>query len=65
MRGHLTEKADVFAFGVVTLEILSGRPNSSLNEDPEKMYLLEWVWSFYHHTRTISEDRNSSLLGNK
>nr|KJB69989.1 hypothetical protein B456_011G052400 [Gossypium raimondii] len=28
MRGHLTEKADVFGFGVVALEILSGRPNA-------------------------------------
>ncbi|RWR88650.1 Protein kinase domain-containing protein [Cinnamomum micranthum f. kanehirae] len=49
MRGHLTEKADVFAFGVVTLEILSGRPNSSINVDPEKMYLLEWAWHLYEN----------------
>ncbi|KAF4365658.1 hypothetical protein F8388_007491, partial [Cannabis sativa] len=28
MRGHLTEKTDVYAFGVVALEIVSGRPNS-------------------------------------
>ncbi|XXG68630.1 hypothetical protein AAC387_Pa06g1675 [Persea americana] len=53
MRGHLTEKADVFAFGVVTLEILSGRPNSSLNEDPEKMYLLEWAWHLYENNRAL------------
>ena len=43
MRGHLTEKADVFAFGVVALEILSGRPNSDSNVEQEKIYLLEWV----------------------
>lgn len=43
MRGHLTEKADVFAFGVLALEILSGRPNSDQNLDQEKVYLLEWV----------------------
>ncbi|KAB2637091.1 hypothetical protein D8674_027625 [Pyrus ussuriensis x Pyrus communis] len=40
--GHLTEKADVFGFGVVVLEILSGRPNSYHNLEPEKIYLLEW-----------------------
>ncbi|XP_039161964.1 cysteine-rich receptor-like protein kinase 1, partial [Eucalyptus grandis] len=28
MRGQLTEKADVYAFGVLVLEILSGRKNS-------------------------------------
>ena len=44
MRGHLTEKADVFGFGVVALEILSGRPNSDNSLDIEKIYLLEWVW---------------------
>ena len=44
MRGHLTEKADVFGFGVVALEILSGRPNSDNSLDARKMYLLEWVY---------------------
>ncbi|RVX04695.1 putative LRR receptor-like serine/threonine-protein kinase [Vitis vinifera] len=44
MRGHLTEKADVFGFGVVALEILSGRPNSDNSLDTEKIYLLEWEW---------------------
>ncbi|CAL2253996.1 unnamed protein product [Prunus armeniaca] len=43
MCGHLTEKADVFGFGVVALEILSGRPNSNKNLDPKKIYLLEWL----------------------
>ncbi|GFQ00931.1 probable LRR receptor-like serine/threonine-protein kinase at1g56140 [Phtheirospermum japonicum] len=28
LRGHLTEKADIFSFGVVALEIISGRSNS-------------------------------------
>ncbi|KAL2495737.1 Protein kinase domain-containing protein [Forsythia ovata] len=41
MRRYLTEKADVFGFGVA-LEITSGRANSdsSLEED---IYLLEWA----------------------
>ena len=43
MRGHLTEKTDVFAFGVVALEIVSGRPNSDPSLEEYKMYLLEWV----------------------
>lgn len=45
MRGHLTEKADVFAFGVVALEVISGRPNSDSSLEGEKIYLLEWVCS--------------------
>ncbi|KAI7745716.1 hypothetical protein M8C21_022193, partial [Ambrosia artemisiifolia] len=43
MRGHLTEKADVFGFGVVALEIISGRPNSDSTLEDEQIYLLEWV----------------------
>ncbi|XP_058070885.1 probable LRR receptor-like serine/threonine-protein kinase At1g56140 [Magnolia sinica] len=45
--GHLTEKADVFGFGVVTLEILSGRPNIDTSLDQDKMYLLEWAWTLH------------------
>ena len=43
MRGHLTEKADVFGFGVVALEVVSGRPNSDRSHEEERVYLLEWV----------------------
>uniref|UniRef100_A0A2P2MWN0 non-specific serine/threonine protein kinase n=1 Tax=Rhizophora mucronata TaxID=61149 RepID=A0A2P2MWN0_RHIMU len=43
MRGHLTKKVDVFGFGVVALEIVSGRPNSDSTLEEEKIYLLEWV----------------------
>ncbi|XP_070677493.1 probable LRR receptor-like serine/threonine-protein kinase At1g56130 [Malus domestica] len=53
MRGHLTEKADVFGFGVVALEILSGRPNSDNNLDPEKIYLLEWTWTLHENDQIL------------
>lgn len=43
MRGHLTEKADVFSFGVVALEIVSGRLNSDSSLEDDRIYLLEWV----------------------
>lgn len=46
MRGHLTEKADVFGFGVVALEIVSGRENSDPSLEEDRVYLLEWVLIF-------------------
>ncbi|KAJ9164469.1 hypothetical protein P3X46_024044 [Hevea brasiliensis] len=49
MRGHLTEKADVFAFGVVALEVISGRPNSDSSLEEEKKYLLEWAWHLHEN----------------
>ncbi|KAJ9691461.1 hypothetical protein PVL29_013591 [Vitis rotundifolia] len=53
MRGHLTEKADVFGFGVVALEIVSGRPNYDNNLEDEKKYLLEWAWTLHENNRSL------------
>ncbi|KAJ9556225.1 hypothetical protein OSB04_010839 [Centaurea solstitialis] len=53
MRGHLTSKADVFGFGVVCLEILSGRPNYNENLDPEQKYLLQWAWTLHESNREL------------
>ncbi|WVZ87138.1 hypothetical protein U9M48_033827 [Paspalum notatum var. saurae] len=40
MRGHMTEKVDVFAFGVVALEIIAGRPNFDNTIDEDKAWKL-------------------------
>ncbi|CAN7078555.1 unnamed protein product [Brassica oleracea var. botrytis] len=51
MRGHLTEKADVYAFGIVALELVSGRKNTNVNLDSEKKYLLQWAWNLHQDGR--------------
>ncbi|XP_048504075.1 probable LRR receptor-like serine/threonine-protein kinase At1g56140 [Beta vulgaris subsp. vulgaris] len=53
MRGHLTEKVDVFAFGVVLLEIVSGRSNCDSALGREEMYLLDWAWSLYENSLVV------------
>ncbi|XP_075665790.1 putative LRR receptor-like serine/threonine-protein kinase At1g56140 [Castanea sativa] len=53
MRGHLTEKADVLSFGVVALEILSGRLNLDNSLDTEKIYLLEWAWTLHENNQIL------------
>ncbi|KAL6201876.1 hypothetical protein ACLB2K_025588 [Fragaria x ananassa] len=53
MRGHLTEKTDVFAFGVVALEIVSGRPNSDPSLEEDKIYLLEWAWNLHENNHEL------------
>ncbi|XP_030531007.1 cysteine-rich receptor-like protein kinase 42 [Rhodamnia argentea] len=45
VRGQLTEKADVYSFGVLVLEIICGRRSSSFREEP--MSLLQMVWNLY------------------
>ncbi|XP_018512326.1 probable LRR receptor-like serine/threonine-protein kinase At1g56140 isoform X2 [Brassica rapa] len=63
MRGHLTEKTDVYAFGVVALELVSGRPNSDEILDDEKKYLLEWAWNLHEKSREVEliDDRLSEF----
>ncbi|KAL3820919.1 hypothetical protein ACJIZ3_006824 [Penstemon smallii] len=53
MRGHLTEKADIFSFGVVALEIISGRPNSDSTLEDDEIYLLEWAWNLHENNKDI------------
>ncbi|GMI77809.1 hypothetical protein HRI_001450200 [Hibiscus trionum] len=54
MRGHLTEKVDVFSFGAVALEIMSGRPNSDKRLEDNRIYLLEWVWTLHEENQLLS-----------
>ncbi|EOA39474.1 hypothetical protein CARUB_v10008071mg [Capsella rubella] len=53
MRGYLTEKTDVYAFGVVVLELVSGRPNSDVSLNDEKKFLLEWAWNLHEKNSEI------------
>ncbi|TYG47606.1 hypothetical protein ES288_D11G353000v1 [Gossypium darwinii] len=41
LHGHLTEKADVYSFGIVALEIVSGRCNTKIRPKQEPFILLE------------------------
>ncbi|EPS57475.1 hypothetical protein M569_17342 [Genlisea aurea] len=50
-RGYLTEKADVFSYGVVALEIVCGRRNHDKKLGPGQVFLLDWVWSLYESNR--------------
>ncbi|EOA40634.1 hypothetical protein CARUB_v100108951mg, partial [Capsella rubella] len=53
MRGHLTEKTDVYAFGVVALELTSGRKISDVRPDDENNYLLEWAWNLHEKSLEV------------
>ncbi|CAL5405969.1 unnamed protein product [Camellia sinensis] len=42
MRGYLTDKADVYSFGIVALEIVTGKGNTNYRPREEFVYLLDW-----------------------
>ncbi|KAG9143373.1 hypothetical protein Leryth_022224 [Lithospermum erythrorhizon] len=44
MRGYLTDKADIYSFGVVALEIVSGKSNTNYRPKEEFVYLLDWAY---------------------
>lgn len=43
IRGQLTRKADIYSFGVLVVEIVSGRCNTNMRLPTEEQYLLERV----------------------
>ena len=44
--GQLSDKVDVFSFGVLCLEILSGRRNIDETLPLDEIYLSNWVFNF-------------------
>jgi serine/threonine protein kinase len=49
MRGHMTEKVDVFAFGVVALETVAGESNYQNTLEEDRTYIFERVWELYEN----------------
>ncbi|XP_010533324.1 PREDICTED: putative receptor-like protein kinase At4g00960 isoform X2 [Tarenaya hassleriana] len=53
MHGVLSVKADVFSFGVVVLELISGQKNSSFSLRHPDQTLLEWAYRLYKKGRSM------------
>ncbi|XP_019185428.1 PREDICTED: cysteine-rich receptor-like protein kinase 2 [Ipomoea nil] len=49
IHGHLSEKVDIYSFGIVILEIISGRRSSDIRVEPVTEYLLEQAWKLYEN----------------
>lgn len=60
MHGQLTKKADIYSFGVVVLEIVSGKSVSDIPRSEMEKFLLEWAWQLREEGR-LKEIVDSSL----
>ncbi|GMI65525.1 cold-responsive protein kinase 1 [Hibiscus trionum] len=62
IRGQLTRKADIYSFGVLLLEIVSGRCNTNRRLPPSDQYLLERAWNLYERGQ-LAELVDMSMSG--
>ncbi|KAL7217575.1 hypothetical protein ACSBR2_010934 [Camellia fascicularis] len=62
IRGQLTRKADVYSFGVLLVEIVSGRCNRNTRLPIGEQYLLERTWEL-HERRELVGLVDTSLNG--
>ncbi|PON34442.1 Serine/threonine protein kinase [Parasponia andersonii] len=53
IRGELSEKADIYSFGVLVIEIISCRRNTDLNLPSEMQYLPEYAWKLYEKSKVL------------
>ncbi|XP_043703098.1 putative serine/threonine-protein kinase isoform X2 [Telopea speciosissima] len=51
--GQLTKKADIYSFGVLILEIISGRSNTKAAFGEDLMLLVEWTWKLKEEDRLL------------
>ncbi|KAH6822849.1 Protein kinase superfamily protein [Perilla frutescens var. hirtella] len=53
IRGQLTRRADIYSFGVLLIEIVSGRCNTNTRLPIEEQYILERTWQLYERKELV------------
>ncbi|XP_074582303.1 cold-responsive protein kinase 1-like [Curcuma longa] len=53
IHGQLSEKVDTYSYGIVVLEIISGRQCNDLKLEPVTQYLRDWAWKLHEQDRLL------------
>lgn len=48
LRGRFSEKTDVYSFGVLLLELVSGSKNSSFYHEEQELSLISYAWKLWN-----------------
>ncbi|KAL2495770.1 Protein kinase superfamily protein [Forsythia ovata] len=51
--GKLTRKADIYSFGVLLIEIVTGRCNTNMQLPIDEQYILERTWQLYERRELV------------
>ncbi|XP_024641405.1 G-type lectin S-receptor-like serine/threonine-protein kinase At4g27290 isoform X2 [Medicago truncatula] len=51
--GHFSTKSDVFSYGVIVLEIVSGKKNRDFSDSEYSNYLLGYAWRLWTEERAL------------
>ncbi|XP_047946808.1 putative serine/threonine-protein kinase [Salvia hispanica] len=51
--GRLTVKADVYSYGILTLEVVSGRTWENADHGGAQKLLAEWAWELYQEAKLL------------
>ncbi|KAL7143000.1 hypothetical protein ABFS83_08G161800 [Erythranthe nasuta] len=54
IRGQLTRRADIYSFGVLLIEIVSGRCNTNRKLPADEQFILERAWKLYEKNELVA-----------
>ncbi|GLJ34078.1 hypothetical protein SUGI_0685100 [Cryptomeria japonica] len=54
IHGHLSDKVDVYSYGMLVLEIVSGRKHIDSTLPADMEFLLGWAWNLYKKSEAFS-----------
>ncbi|TVU23652.1 hypothetical protein EJB05_26031, partial [Eragrostis curvula] len=63
MSGKATRQTDIYAFGVLILEVVTGKKNTDVQ--PDDAHITDWVWRLHRHGMLLQAVDSMLTVGDK